>query len=143
MDNGDLRLSPWITPARIDAEGMLVVRNAFLQAPPEILQTTLAAYPIREETFAWPRSKGRPPLVIRYAVIPPKPSGSLRHRPSAAGTKLHGRDAERRQIGDRGCTPVDPLDEQRQLVAIYWSSVAHGSSDHKRDERKDAGLKRG
>ncbi len=72
LDHGDLKLSPWITPARINAEGMLVVWDARAKGPPEALQSALATREIREETFAWPRSKGRAPLVIRYAVIPPK-----------------------------------------------------------------------
>lgn len=73
LDHGDLKLSPWITPARIDAEGMLVVWDARSKDdPPEVLKPALASRAIKEETFAWPRSKGRPPLVIRYAVIPPK-----------------------------------------------------------------------
>ncbi len=72
LDYGDVKLSPWITPARIDAEGMLVVWDARSQGPPEALQAALASHVIKEERFAWPRFAGRPPLVIRYAVIPPK-----------------------------------------------------------------------
>ena len=72
LDYGDLKLSQWITPARIDAEGMLVVWDARSKDPPEALQSALVSRAIKEEIFAWPRSKGRPPLVIRYAVIPPK-----------------------------------------------------------------------
>jgi 4-amino-4-deoxy-L-arabinose transferase-like glycosyltransferase len=72
LDYGGLKLSPWITPARIDAEGMLVVWDARSQGPPEALQAELASHVIKEEKFAWPRFAGRPPLVIRYAVIPPK-----------------------------------------------------------------------
>jgi hypothetical protein len=72
LDYGDLKLSQWITPARIDAEGMLVVWDARSKDPPEALRTALVSHAIKEEIFAWPRSKGRPPLVIRYAVIPPK-----------------------------------------------------------------------
>jgi 4-amino-4-deoxy-L-arabinose transferase-like glycosyltransferase len=72
LDQGDLRLSQWITPARIDAQGMLAVWDARAQNPPEALRPMLANLPVKEEVFAWPRSKGRPPLVIRYAVIPPK-----------------------------------------------------------------------
>ena len=73
LENGNLKLSPWITPARIDAEGMLVLWDARAQNPPEALRAALASHEIKEESFAWPRSRGRPPLVIRYAVIPPKP----------------------------------------------------------------------
>jgi 4-amino-4-deoxy-L-arabinose transferase-like glycosyltransferase len=70
LDHGDTKLSPWITSSRIDAEGMLVVWDA-RRSPPNALQERLASHPAREETFAWPYSSGRPPLVIRYAVIPP------------------------------------------------------------------------
>ena len=72
LDYGDPKLSPWITPARIDAQGMLVVWDARSQGPPKVLQAALSSRVVKEETFAWPRSKGRPALVIRYAVIPPK-----------------------------------------------------------------------
>lgn len=72
LDNGDLKLSPWIAPARIDAEGMLVVWDARSKGPPEALRDVLASYAIKEEHFAWPRSKNRGNLVIRYVEIPPK-----------------------------------------------------------------------
>ena len=52
---------------------MLVLWDARAQNPPEALRAALASHEIKEESFAWPRSRGRPPLVIRYAVIPPKP----------------------------------------------------------------------
>jgi 4-amino-4-deoxy-L-arabinose transferase-like glycosyltransferase len=70
LDHGDLRLSPWITPSRIDAEGMLVAWDA-RRSPPQALHERLTGYVVREESFAWPRSSDRPPLVIRYVVIPP------------------------------------------------------------------------
>lgn len=72
LNDGDIKLSQWITPARINAQGMLVVWDARSKDPPKTLQPMLADRPIKEEIFVWPRSKRRQPLVIRYAIIPPK-----------------------------------------------------------------------
>jgi hypothetical protein len=71
LDYGDLRLSQWVTPVRIDTQGMLAVWDARADPPPA-LRPMLVSRTIKEETFAWPRSKGRAPLVIRYAIVPPK-----------------------------------------------------------------------
>lgn len=70
LNRGDLKLSPWITQRRIEAQGMLVVWDA-RGSPPLALNETLDGREVKEESFAWPRSRGRPPIVIRYAVIPP------------------------------------------------------------------------
>ena len=70
LNKGDPKFSPWITPSRIDAEGMLVVWDAS-RAPPDALQVRLAPYAVKQEVFAWPHSNRRSPLVIRYVVIPP------------------------------------------------------------------------
>lgn len=71
LDEGDLKLSPWVTPGRIAAEGMLVVWDARAKEPPEPLRGATAPYPVKEETFTWPLGSRRPPLVIRYAIVPP------------------------------------------------------------------------
>jgi hypothetical protein len=73
LNQGELKFSPWITPTRIDAQGMLVVWDARDRGPPKALQPWLRSRRVREETFDWPRSRGRAPLVIRYAIVRPKP----------------------------------------------------------------------
>ena len=69
---GDRALSPWITPERLQHEGMLIVWDTRTGRVPEPLQALVAAQPARVERFAWKRGKGLDELVIGYAVVPPK-----------------------------------------------------------------------
>ena len=70
---GDPALSPWITPGRLEREGMLVVWDARTKNVPERLQSIVDASPAREERFGWRWSKKRGDLAIGYVIVPPKP----------------------------------------------------------------------
>jgi hypothetical protein len=70
--DGVFELSPWITPTRIDQQGLLAVWDGRDKAPPAALQPMLAGRAVKEESFTWPRSRRGQPIVIRYAVLPPK-----------------------------------------------------------------------
>ncbi len=72
LTNGDLALSPWVTPERIAREGMLILwdeRTRFIPTP----LRPLVAFKLknREEPFAWKRARGRDDLWIGYAILPP------------------------------------------------------------------------
>ena len=69
---GDPAYSPWITPARLERDGMLIVWEARTKRIPERLQALVDARPAREERFSWRRSKERGDLVVGYAIVPPK-----------------------------------------------------------------------
>jgi 4-amino-4-deoxy-L-arabinose transferase-like glycosyltransferase len=70
---GDPALAPWITPERLQREGMLVVWDARIRNVPEHLRGVVSAQPAREERFRWRWSDKLGDLVIGYAVIPPVP----------------------------------------------------------------------
>jgi 4-amino-4-deoxy-L-arabinose transferase-like glycosyltransferase len=71
LSGPDLSASPWITPARLEREGMLVVWSAKGKWVPGHLQPIIAAAPVREERFSWrPTDDGD--IIIRYAIVPPK-----------------------------------------------------------------------
>lgn len=72
LNYGDPAYSPWVTPERLEREGMLIVWEATSRKIPEALEALVAARPAREERFAWRRSKGRGDLVIGYAIVLPK-----------------------------------------------------------------------
>jgi 4-amino-4-deoxy-L-arabinose transferase-like glycosyltransferase len=69
---GDRTLSPWITPERLQREGLLIVWDTRTGRIPEALQALVAAQPARVERFAWRRGKDLDELTIGYAVVPPK-----------------------------------------------------------------------
>jgi 4-amino-4-deoxy-L-arabinose transferase-like glycosyltransferase len=69
---GDAALSPWITPGRVEREGMLIVWDARTKRIPESLQHLVDALPARAERFGWKRSKDGADLTIGYAIVPPK-----------------------------------------------------------------------
>ena len=73
LTDGDPALSPWITPARLKAQGALLVweMTAAADPPPGALASLLAGHPTASESFAWPRFPGAPPLLIGYAILPP------------------------------------------------------------------------
>ena len=73
LTDGDLALSPWITPERLKAQGALVVweANSPTDPPPVALAALLAGRPTAAEPFAWPRFPGAKPLLIGYAILPP------------------------------------------------------------------------
>lgn len=72
LSRGSPALSPWITPDRLEREGMLIVWDVKTGRIPEPLRALVAARPVRQERFMWRRSKDRGDLVIGYAIVPPK-----------------------------------------------------------------------
>lgn len=60
--------APWITPARIARQGMLVVWSGTGPAPAASKRWT-AGLPVGHERFVWAR--GRPPLTVSYVMVPP------------------------------------------------------------------------
>jgi 4-amino-4-deoxy-L-arabinose transferase-like glycosyltransferase len=71
FSDGRFVRSPWITPARIETEGMLIVWDA-RWPPPLELRSQLATHLTREEVFRWPQARNHPPIRIGYAVFPPQ-----------------------------------------------------------------------
>jgi hypothetical protein len=72
LNNGDPAFSPWITPERMQRDGMLIVWDASTKRIPPPLQPWVDGAPAREERFRWRRSRDRGDLVIGYAIVPPK-----------------------------------------------------------------------
>lgn len=70
--NGDMRLSPWINPSRLEAEGMLIVWDTSTRRIPATLQPLVDAGKTGEERFKFSPRRGQPELVIGYAIVPPK-----------------------------------------------------------------------
>jgi 4-amino-4-deoxy-L-arabinose transferase-like glycosyltransferase len=74
MNNGDPALSPWIAPNRLKSAGMLIVWDARRGGAPLRLQPLMSdASHVGEERFTWSRQPGLSELVIRYAIVPPRP----------------------------------------------------------------------
>lgn len=71
LSRGETSLSPWITPDRMAAEGMLVVWDVRSKRIPASLVPIVASSRMGEEKFAWPRPGKQPPLVLGYAIVPP------------------------------------------------------------------------
>ncbi len=73
LTNGDTNLSPWITPERIQRQGVLVVWEMHTPAdlPPGDLKLLFGEKPIHIERFDWPLFTGAPPLLIGYAIVAP------------------------------------------------------------------------
>ena len=69
---GDRVLSPWITPKRLEDEGMLIVWDANTNRIPDQLRSLVASQPAQQERFKWPLSAGHSDLVIGYAIIAPQ-----------------------------------------------------------------------
>lgn len=74
LTHGDLALSPWITPDRIEREGMLIVWDASTKGIPLRLLPLVAGAKTGEERFNFTYSKDQRDLRIGYAVVPPKPA---------------------------------------------------------------------
>jgi 4-amino-4-deoxy-L-arabinose transferase-like glycosyltransferase len=68
---GNRVLSPWITPKRLEDEGMLIVWDANTNRIPIHLRSLVASLPAQQERFKWPLSAGGSDLVIGYAIIAP------------------------------------------------------------------------
>jgi 4-amino-4-deoxy-L-arabinose transferase-like glycosyltransferase len=72
LNRGNLVYSPWITPERIDREGMLILWDAATRRiPPQVLPL-LQGLPTGEERFRWRKRGGSADLVIGYAILRPK-----------------------------------------------------------------------
>ena len=71
--NGDLRLTPWITPDRMAHEGYMIAweQNGRGGGPSENLRALALGYPVEQVQFAWPRFPAVPPLIIAYVIVPP------------------------------------------------------------------------
>jgi 4-amino-4-deoxy-L-arabinose transferase-like glycosyltransferase len=72
LNRGDPAYSPWITPDRVQRDGLLIVWEARTRRIPVPLQALVDARPAREERFRWRRSKERGDLVIGYAIVAPR-----------------------------------------------------------------------
>jgi 4-amino-4-deoxy-L-arabinose transferase-like glycosyltransferase len=72
FSRADHASAPWITPERLEREGMLVVWEASNTRMPRALLPLAAAAPVREESFRWKRSADGGEIVIRYVIVPPK-----------------------------------------------------------------------
>ena len=71
LTQGDVSLSPWITSARIDREGMLIVWDAGAKQPPPKLASFLKTSRQGIEKFVFERGKISNEFVIGYAIVPP------------------------------------------------------------------------
>ena len=73
LTDGDLALSPWITPERLSAEGALLVWELKTPSdpPPSTLAPLLGGHATGLERFDWPLFPGASPLLIGYAIVPP------------------------------------------------------------------------
>ena len=69
--DGDMRLSPWITPARLARDGALVVWEQVSRGKPPTLDLLIAGRTIHEARFKWPRAPQAADLVVYYAIISP------------------------------------------------------------------------
>jgi hypothetical protein len=74
LTDGDMRLSPWITPERLRREGALAVWEMSGPAaqPPDNLRWLLGTKTTGMEQFAFPLCPGGKPLLIGYAIVPPE-----------------------------------------------------------------------
>lgn len=72
LNRGNLAYSPWITPQRIEREGMLIVWDAATRRIPPQLLPLLHGLPTAEERFHWRKREGSGDLVIGYAILRPK-----------------------------------------------------------------------
>ena len=72
LSRGNLAYSPWITPARIEREGMLIVWDAASRRIPPQLLPLLHGLPTGEERFHWRKREGSGDLANGYAILRPK-----------------------------------------------------------------------
>jgi hypothetical protein len=72
LTNADLSQSPWITPERLKREGALVLweEHGRRFKPPGI-DSLVEGLPIGEERFRSRRFPNAPPIIIKYAILPP------------------------------------------------------------------------
>lgn len=71
--NGDLSISPWVTPARLNAQGALVVWKDG-DTPPALAQR--GNHVISHLFVAYPSARRAPPLKLDYVILYPEPPPS-------------------------------------------------------------------
>ncbi|QPC95178.1 glycosyltransferase family 39 protein [Mesorhizobium sp. INR15] len=64
----DMRFAPWITPKRLQEQGMLLVWQGS-EEPPRRLVPWIKTFPVKTVLLDW--SRQAPPLAINFVVIPP------------------------------------------------------------------------
>jgi hypothetical protein len=74
LTDGDMKLSPWITPERLKREGALIVwvAESLTAPPPAKVQSLFGPLPAGVEQFAYPLCPRGKPLLIGYAIMPPE-----------------------------------------------------------------------
>lgn len=72
LTDGDMDLSPWVTPARLERQGALAVWQETGEGPPPKLAALIGTAPRRSAVIPWPGYPDRPPLVLGYAALPPR-----------------------------------------------------------------------
>jgi hypothetical protein len=72
LTNADLNLAPWITPERLRRQGALVVwEEQGRRFKPPGIDALVGDRPVAEERFRSRRFPNAPPIVIKYAILPP------------------------------------------------------------------------
>lgn len=72
LTNASLALAPWITPERLRREGALVVwEEQGRRFKPPGIDALVGDRPVAEERFLSRRFPNAPPIVIKYAILPP------------------------------------------------------------------------
>ncbi len=71
LTDGDMKLSPWITPERLAREGVLVVWETALRGKPPGLDALIAGRSPQTLAFNWPRARKAADLVVHYVIVPP------------------------------------------------------------------------
>jgi 4-amino-4-deoxy-L-arabinose transferase-like glycosyltransferase len=69
--NGDYAISPWVSEAEVARCGALVVWPDD-DEPPATLQALARDHAGGAATLRYPRASNAPPLIVRYAIIPPQ-----------------------------------------------------------------------
>lgn len=64
--------APWVTPERIEREGLLIVWHTTRFADPAIVEPYLRGARLRQERFSARRWLEGPDIVINYLVVPPR-----------------------------------------------------------------------
>lgn len=67
----DSHISPWITPERVKAEGMLVLWPG--NKVPDYLARLPADALRGQQSFAWSASGAAKPITLNYVIVPPSP----------------------------------------------------------------------
>ena len=72
LTNAKFSLAPWITPERLKREGALVIwEEQGRRFKPPGIDALVGDRPVAEERFRSRRFPNAPPIVIKYAILPP------------------------------------------------------------------------